>query len=230
MASLRELLRQVAQQTRQKASAPLLGAASLCLLYSIESEKKRLGHATTTTTTSSSRSSPFTATSLKGSFLDEFCHHPWVSCQNVLKLTTNTTTTTASCEGLLEVETAFPQTFNESDRFFQVLEYHRTLLPDYRKRWGGKSAKPPPAGHKSWPRKIPTKGDIAALEMDLKFCQRSPNYRNKDRACQDLQFRIGTYYVSAFHYDKEMQMKGYRMIKSLAENGHPDGMCYYGEC
>jgi TPR repeat protein len=26
-----------------------------------------------------------------------------------------------------------------------------------------------------------------------------------------------------------MQMKGYKMIKDLAEQGHPDGMCYYGK-
>ena len=134
-------------------------------------------------------------------------------------------TTKSACEGLLEVETAFPRSFNESDRFFQVLEYHRTLLPDYTNRWAG--AEPPPA--KTWPRKIPTAADIKGLEMDYRFCKRSPNFRDKDRACQDLQFRIGAYYITEFKADQEMQMKGYRMIKELAYQGHPDGMCYYGK-
>ena len=134
----------------------------------------------------------------------------------------------SSCEGLLEVETAFPRNFNESDRFFQVLEYHRTLLADYMKRWG--DAEPPQDGHKSWPRKVPHQSEISALEMDYTFCKRSPNYRNKDRACQDLQFRIGSYYITKYQGtdNGEMQMKGYKMIKDLAEQGHPDGMCYYG--
>ena len=65
--------------------------------------------------------------------------------------------------------------------------------------------------------------------MDYRFCKRSPNYRDKDRSCQDLQFRIGAYYVTAFKDNQELQMKGYRMIKELAEHGHPDGMCYYGK-
>ena len=138
------------------------------------------------------------------------------------------TTNRALCDdGLLEVETVFPESFNESDRFFQVLEYHRMLLPDYTNRWA--KSKPPAAGHKTWPRKIPAPADVPGLEMDFRFCKRSPNYRNQDRACQDLQFRIAAYYVVACPGDAALQMKGYRMIKDLAEHGHPDGMCLYGK-
>jgi hypothetical protein len=136
---------------------------------------------------------------------------------------------TATCDGLLDVETDFPDSFNESDRFFQVLEYHRSLLSDYQKRWGTATSCTSPPGEKSWPRKIPLASEIRGLEMDYRFCKRSPNYRDQTPACHNLQFRIGAYYVSTCHDNPELQKKGYRLIKDLAEHGHADGMCYYGK-
>lgn len=204
---LRALLRQVAHQGRQRAqeiiskSFPLVGAASVYLCLASQDGWHR----------------ECCSPSLR-SFLDGCCQHNHVVFLSGLK--------TTSCDGLLEVETAFPGDFNESDRFFQVLEYHRTLLQDYTNRWAAPTKEP--SGQKSWPRKIPSAEDIPALEMDFRFCKRSS--QSNERACQDLQFRIGAYYVTAFKdKDSAMQMKGYRMIKDLAERGHPDGMCYYGK-
>jgi hypothetical protein len=126
----------------------------------------------------------------------------------------------------LDVETDFPDSFNESDRFFQVLEYHRSLLNDYQKRWSTDSTAT--TDKTVWPRKIPLASEIPGLEMDYRFCKRSPNYRDQTQACHDLQFRIGAYYVSSCGDKPELQKKGYRFIKDLAEHGHADGMCYYG--
>ena len=216
MASLRLLLCQVAQRSRRRTSQNLVTAlpfatgAALCLCTMVTFEEPP--------TTNTAMSCPLTFRQCMRSIVTGLDQRPRLDAL---------TTSKSRCEGLLEVETVFPRSFNESDRFFQVLEYHRTLLPDYTNRWAG--ADPPSDGHKTWPRKIPSKEDIPALEMDFRFCKRSPNYRDKDRACQDLQFRIGAYYVTAFKDDPEMQMKGYRMIKELAEQGHPDGMCYYGK-
>lgn len=213
MASLRALVYQFARRHgRQKAGeclSPVLVGAGLCWCGVVV-----LGQ-------QDDHGSNWIATTLK-SVADGSCHSLSFSSSTAAS---SVATTTTLCEGLLEVETEFPESFNESDRFFQVLEYHRTLLPTYTKQW----ATPPPAsGKKAWPRKIPTESDIPGLEMDYRFCKRSPNYRDKDQACQDLQFRIGTYYVTSGCADT--QMKGYRLIKELAELGHADGMCYYGMC
>ena len=208
MASLGALVRQVAQQGRQQRIPrilPVVGA-SLCLCTVLPSE--------------SELSTP------SRSFLDVFrCHHDRHHYEMIRNLSTTRLATT-SCNGLLEVETIFPDNYNESDRFFQVLQYHRTLLPDYVNRWG--NAHPPPPGQQTWPRKIPLAADIPALEMDYRFCKKSAGAH--ERPCQDLQFRIAAYYITTFQkHNREKQMIGYRMIKDLAEKGHPDGMCYYGK-
>lgn len=220
MASLGAWLRQVAQQGRYRANGdlPLVGVG-LCLCTAVwQSEEQDVP------LTSSSRSSR------EGFWYRRQKNH---DRRDVLlqHFFADIRLTKTSCDGLLEVETVFPETFNESDRFFQVLEYHRTLLPDYTNRWG--NAPPPPPGENTWPRKIPATADIPALEMDYKFCKRqhqANNDQSETRACQDLQFRIGTYYVTTFqNQNHSKQMIGYRMIKDLAERGHPDGMCYYGK-
>jgi TPR repeat protein len=47
------------------------------------------------------------------------------------------------------------------------------------------------------------------------------------RLCQDLRFRIASFYL-AQAADPERQREGHRAVRSLAEEGHPDGMCLYG--
>lgn len=135
--------------------------------------------------------------------------------------------------------------YTEADRFWQCLDYHRSLLHDYHRRWGpqlvllvesnGSDAdsrslvNDKDANHSAqWPRNIPTSSEVSALEYDLCFCERSPNYCDHIRTCQDKKFRIATYYAT--QPDEESQRQGFRFVKELAEQGHPDGMCYYGKC
>jgi hypothetical protein len=128
----------------------------------------------------------------------------------------------------MEREIVFPTGRTEVERFIQTLEYNRCLLPDYVRRWETMDESLRPEQNIAWPRVIPSAWEIPALELDLKFCQKSLSYRENVSACRNLQFRIGSYYVMRTE-NRESQQKGYKMIKELAENGHPDGMCLYGK-
>eukprot|EP00523_Entomoneis_sp_CCMP467_P005543 CAMPEP_0168748004 /NCGR_PEP_ID=MMETSP0724-20121128/15951_1 /TAXON_ID=265536 /ORGANISM="Amphiprora sp., Strain CCMP467" /LENGTH=494 /DNA_ID=CAMNT_0008795817 /DNA_START=154 /DNA_END=1635 /DNA_ORIENTATION=+ len=127
---------------------------------------------------------------------------------------------------LLYTEKDFPDGYTESDRFIEVLRFHRSLLPDYIDRWIINNNNHP-TKTMSWPTNVPSAQDIHSLQMDFHFCQRSPNYRNMTQTCQDLQFRIACYWLSTAT-SPENQQKGFHLIKDLAERGHADGMCYYG--
>jgi hypothetical protein len=128
---------------------------------------------------------------------------------------------------LMDSDEQYPSGYTESDRFFQCLEYHRYLLDDYERRWIG------PNGEEAtdsitWPRNVPTLDEIAALELDLTFCLKSPSYRRADAPkCEDKMFRIGSFYLQDTSHP-EFLVKGFKMVKELAEHGHPDGMCLYG--
>jgi hypothetical protein len=139
----------------------------------------------------------------------------------------------------LELEYELESGYDEGERFFQTLEYHRSLLLDYRRRWFAQtrhsaaddqtiSSKNDRTVNKSakWPRNVPRENEIRALESDLKFCQWAPNSTENARRCQNIQFRIAAYYIQ--QPDDESKRSGFKMLKDLAENGHPDGMCYYG--
>ena len=151
--------------------------------------------------------------------------------------------------------------YTEAESFYQCLDYHRSLLSDYRRRWGppdlaAEEDDAEDEGHKqpaqdqpaqdqptqtannnnktskrnqsSWPRRVPTDDEINALETDLKFCLRLPtNDTDKSVSCHNLQFRVAAYYVA--QDDPVAQRRGFKKIKQLAEQGYPDGMCYYGE-
>jgi hypothetical protein len=49
------------------------------------------------------------------------------------------------------------------------------------------------------------------------------------RLCQNLQFRIASFYLTQA-CQPQKQREGYRIVQSLATQGHPDGMCLYGTC
>ena len=154
---------------------------------------------------------------------------------------------TVKCEDYfhdIEHHDDYPTGYTESERFFQSLEYHRALLHDYHRRWKEASeavskgetkpaATEAPSSNKpnkhtlTWPRKIPKSSEVPALKLDLTFCERSPNYLDLVKQCQDIRFRIASFCVTQ-EDDPESQWRGYRMIKDLAERGHPDGMCLYG--
>jgi hypothetical protein len=146
-----------------------------------------------------------------------------LSWENILRVEVNT----SSCDPV-EREIVFPTGHTEVERFIQTLEYNRCLLPDYVRRWETSDDATRSVDNITWPRAIPSAWEIPALELDLKFCQKGPSYAKKASACHKHKFRIGSYYVMQKE-SPEGQRKGYKMIKELAEQGHPDGMCLYGK-
>ena len=117
---------------------------------------------------------------------------------------------------------------NEPARFARCLAYHRALRTQYASRWdwANEGSRLPTT---SWPTSIPEEEDIPGLTADLRYCRRSPNYRNDEDYCDALRFRIGSYWL-LHGPDLEGQKKGLRIIRDLAERGHPDGMVLYGMC
>ena len=117
---------------------------------------------------------------------------------------------------------------NEPARFSRCLAYHRALRTQYASRWdwANEGSRLPTT---SWPTSIPEEEDVAGLTADLRYCRRSPNYRNDEDYCDALRFRIGSYWL-LHGPDLEGQKKGLRIIRDLAERGHPDGMVLYGMC
>ena len=133
---------------------------------------------------------------------------------------------TSRCDGgLLYAEKDFPDDYSETERFLDVLQYHRSLLPDYINRW---MKRPSTSERVSWPKSLPSEREIGALELDHSFCRRSPEHPGANTTCHDLKFRIAAFYLS--REDPELKKKGFYMVKDLAEKGHADGMCYYGRC
>ncbi len=128
--------------------------------------------------------------------------------------------------------------YTEEERFYQCVSYHRSLLHDYNRRWGQQQQQQQQHGRCSdttttastWPRNVPHMDEVAALECDLFYCQRSPEYQNDIGFCQSTKFRIASYYVSSQnnHDTYTRREKGFRVIKELAEQGYPDAMCLYG--
>lgn len=117
---------------------------------------------------------------------------------------------------------------NEPARFARCLAYHRALRTQYASRWdwANEGSRLPTT---SWPTTIPEDDDVPGLTADLRYCRRSPNYRNDEDYCDALRFRIGSYWL-LHGPDVEGQKKGLKIIRDLAERGHPDGMVLYAMC
>ena len=119
----------------------------------------------------------------------------------------------------------------ESERFYQCLEYHRSLLSDYSYRWGTASSEKigMNSGTTIWPRNMPTAKEFPALELDYRFCKR----QKKDnleviKRCQNQLYIIACYCLRE-NKDSATLQKGYKLVKELAEQGHPNGMYMYGK-
>ena len=137
----------------------------------------------------------------------------------------------ARCEGPVDEATGGAVELldvNEPARFARCLAYHRALRTQYASRWdwANEGSRLPTT---SWPTAIPEEEDVAGLSADLRYCRRSPNYRNDEDYCDALRFRIGSYWL-LHGPDVEGQKKGLKIIRDLAERGHPDGMVLYGMC
>lgn len=135
------------------------------------------------------------------------------------------TDTTAQCES--STETAEKLDVNEPARYSRCLAYHKALHHQYKHRWNweNEGSRLPTT---SWPTNIPDDDDVQPLAADLRYCRRSPNYRNDEDYCDALRFRIGSYWL--LQSNEEAQKRGLKVIRDLAERGHPDGMCMYGMC
>jgi hypothetical protein len=129
-----------------------------------------------------------------------------------------TTETENNDEKVMEQEGEFLT--EEEENFLNTLALYRRWLDGMRKQWAISS----PASIE-WPNYIPDSQDISSLETDLQ------NYlkggQGKESRCQALEFRIASYYL--FREDSvELQRKGFNIVKQLAVDGHPDGLCLYG--
>ena len=108
----------------------------------------------------------------------------------------------------------------EEEDFLDTLGLYQRWLKEIKKQWAISS----PSSIK-WPNNIPQKSDVSALEMDLQMYLKGD--QADTRLCQDLEFRIASYYL--FREDSiEQQRKGFNIVKKLAVNGHADGLCLYG--
>lgn len=109
----------------------------------------------------------------------------------------------------------------EEERFLDTLALYRRWILDIKNQWDISK----PASIK-WPNNIPDSSEISALEMDLKMYLKNRNNQEDKRNVQDLEFRIASYYLFR-EQSKESQKKGFYMVKKLAVEGHPDGLCLY---
>lgn len=116
---------------------------------------------------------------------------------------------------------------NEETRFQVALGKHRRKLDYYKTKWES-DASSRSSSSNSWPQDIASPDEIPALKTEMKFCQRSPNYRDDSMYCQQVQFRIATALLQS--PTVKIAAEGLAMVKDLAERGHPDGMCLYGIC
>lgn len=109
----------------------------------------------------------------------------------------------------------------EEEKFLDTLALYRRWFDDIRKQWD--ISKP---ASTQWPNNIPQKEEVSALELDLQLYLKAN--QKHTRRCQDLQFRIASYYLFR-EKTIEQQKKGFQMVKELAIDGHPDGLCLYGK-
>ena len=122
----------------------------------------------------------------------------------------------SSSESSKATTTPFNQ---EEEDFLNTIGLYQHWLKEIKKQWAISS----PSSIR-WPTNIPQKDEISALEVDLQ------NYRKNEgnsRLCQDLEFRIASYYLFR-ESDQEQQKKGFNLVKKLALDCHPDGLCLYG--
>ena len=132
----------------------------------------------------------------------------------------------------LEQDTLRAQKLNISDegtRFQVALSKHQRNLPYYKSKWASdRKANGTRLSISTWPQDIPTTEEIPALRSEMKYCRRSPNYRDDTMYCQQVQFRIATVLLQT--PEVKVAAEGLAIIKDLAERGHPDAMCMYGIC
>ncbi|KAL3790623.1 hypothetical protein ACHAW5_004190 [Stephanodiscus triporus] len=119
----------------------------------------------------------------------------------------------------------------ESERFERALAFHRSNITTYRKKWeysansSATTATKTPS--RSWP-DVPPDDDLSFLSEDVKYCDRSPNFRSDKDYCARLRFRVASALLAQF--DDSSQKTGLKMLRTLAENNYGDAMVFYGMC
>jgi hypothetical protein len=119
----------------------------------------------------------------------------------------------------------------EHERFFAKLDYHRNNLVDYEREWDQKHVY-------EWPHNLPCAKEIAALQLDLRYCRnqyqiqkqqqqsQSQQQQSQQQYCQDLQFRIAAYFLEK--ESTKLQAYGFGLLQELVDLEHADAMCLYG--
>ena len=111
----------------------------------------------------------------------------------------------------------------EEEDFLNTIGLYQHWLKEIKKQWAISS----PSSIK-WPTNIPHKDEISALEVDLQNYRKNSNSAAESRQSrQDLEFRIASYYLFR-ESSVEQQKKGFNLVKKLALECHPDGLCLYG--
>mmetsp|Transcript_5414 Transcript_5414/g.7826 ORF Transcript_5414/g.7826 Transcript_5414/m.7826 type:complete len:403 (+) Transcript_5414:38-1246(+) len=108
--------------------------------------------------------------------------------------------------------------YSEPYRFAECLEYHRSLIDDYRQRWTySPESQRIPSTSSAWPSNaVPSPQEISTLEYDLKFATPG-KYRD------DVQFRLAKYYLD------DDPSQALSLLQDLAVRGnHADAMCLFG--
>lgn len=129
-------------------------------------------------------------------------------------------------------EEATTKSETEAQRFDDALNYHRSKISYYRRKWeytadssATTSTKTP---SRSWPDNIPPVDDLSFLLEDIKYCDRSEKFNHDKSYCNTLRFRVASSLLLQDH--DEGQKKGLEMLKTLVEKDHSDAMVLYGMC
>jgi TPR repeat protein len=135
------------------------------------------------------------------------------------------------CEGS-KISSSHEEEESEPQRFERTLALHRAKIATYRSNWEykmpGAATSSAVTPSRSWPDDVPPDDVLPMLLNDIQYCSRSPNFRSDKGFCNRLSFRVASALITQF--DETQQRQGLEMLKSLAEKGYADGMCYYGMC
>lgn len=119
---------------------------------------------------------------------------------------------------------------DEAQRFERALAHHLAHISSYRRKWeyseNSTATTATKTPSRSWPDNVPSNDELSMLLHEVKYCNRSPNFRSDKEYCSRLSFRVASALVTQF--DDVNQKRGFEILRNLAEKGYPDAMVYYG--
>lgn len=149
---------------------------------------------------------------------------------------------------LLRRRTTFSDTTDEGEkaRFKESLTHHKSLLNEYKQKWDYDkvSSRIPTISWPTFPHALPYPPSDVSLDTlgpELRYCKRNISLKKNHTQslyCDALAFQIAfTLILSGGDEDcssfgtksEEKVIYGWNLLKSLAEKGHADSMCYYAQ-